>query len=118
MPPNPHIVGRIEESRIDTRPVADDPLQKSGIATVATSYRLRSWCCRNGRNDLVIRIGDRCENHIDLAGREAGQSRIDINIERREFAQFQLQDFQSQPALSAILLSAIRSARFWVSEPG
>src|SRR5258706_3276579 len=25
MSPNPHIVGRIEESRIDTRPVADDP---------------------------------------------------------------------------------------------
>jgi hypothetical protein len=37
MPANPHIVGRIEESGIDTRPVADDPLQKSGIAAVATS---------------------------------------------------------------------------------
>ncbi len=69
MPPNPHIVGRIEESRIDTRLVADDPLQKSSIATIATSHpmlaknpdiaRLRSWCCRNGRNDLVIRIGGR-----------------------------------------------------------
>ena len=37
MPANPHIVGRIEESRVDTRPLADDPLQKSGIAAVATS---------------------------------------------------------------------------------
>ncbi len=34
---DPHIVGRIEESRIDTRAVADDPLQKSDIAAVATS---------------------------------------------------------------------------------
>src|ERR1700676_2758115 len=104
MPPNPHIVGRIEESRIDTRLVADDPLQKSSIATIAPSHpgisenpdiaRLRLWCRRNGRDDLVVRIVDRRENHIDLAGREAGQSGVDIDIERREFAQFQLQDFQ------------------------
>src|ERR1700693_2598701 len=104
MPPNPHIVGGIEESRTDTRRAADDPLQKAGIATVATSNpvipenpditRLRSWCRRNGRDDLVIRIEGRRENHIDLAGREASQSRIDINIERSELTQFQLQDFQ------------------------
>lgn len=37
MPPNPHIVGRIEESRIDTRLVADDPLQKYSIAAIITS---------------------------------------------------------------------------------
>jgi len=37
MPADPHIVGGIEESRIDPRPIADDPLQKSGIAAVATS---------------------------------------------------------------------------------
>src|SRR6202043_17113 len=74
MPPNPHIVGRIEESRIDTRRAADDPLQKASIATIATSNpvipenpditRLRSWCRRNGRDDLVIRIEGRRENHI------------------------------------------------------
>ena len=103
-PPNPHIVGRIEEGRIDSCPVADDPLQKSGITAVATSNpvipenpdvtRLRSWCRRNGRDDFVVRIAGRGEDHIDLAGREAGQSRIDINIDRSEFAQFQLQDFQ------------------------
>jgi hypothetical protein len=52
------------------------------------------WCCGNGRDDLVVRIAGRGDNHIDLAGREAGQSGIDINIERRKFAQFQLQDFQ------------------------
>ena len=38
MPPNPHIVGRIEESRIDTRAVTDDPLQKSDIAAVAKPF--------------------------------------------------------------------------------
>src|SRR5260370_4296913 len=104
MSPNPHIVGRTEESRIDTRPVADDPLQKAGIATVATSYpvisenpdiaRLRSRCCRNGRDDLVIRIAGRREKNVDLAGREAGQSGIDIDIDRTEIAKFKLQDFQ------------------------
>jgi hypothetical protein len=37
MPPNPHVVGRIEKGRIDTRPIADHPLQKSGLAGIATS---------------------------------------------------------------------------------
>jgi hypothetical protein len=37
MAANPHIAGRIEESRIDTRPVADNPSQEIGIATIATS---------------------------------------------------------------------------------
>ena len=66
MPANPHFVGRIEESRIDTRPIADDPLQESGIAAVATSdpmlaknpdiARLRPWRYREGRDDLIIGI--------------------------------------------------------------
>ena len=104
MSPNPHIVGRIEESRIDTRPVADDPLQEIGIATVATSYPvisenpdvagLRSWRCRNRWDDFVIGIGGRRKNDVDLARREAGQRRIDVDINGGEFAQFQLQDFQ------------------------
>jgi hypothetical protein len=69
MPPNPHIVGRIEKSCVDPRPIADDALQKSGIATVTTSHPViaedpdiawfGSWCCRNGRDNLVIRIGGR-----------------------------------------------------------
>jgi hypothetical protein len=37
MPPNPHVVGRVQKCGIDPRPITDDPLQKSGIATVATS---------------------------------------------------------------------------------
>jgi len=67
MPANPHIVGGIEESRIDTRPVADDPLQKTGIAAVATSNPVLAenpdiaWLCpwryREGRDDLIVGIG-------------------------------------------------------------
>jgi hypothetical protein len=69
MPPNPHIVGRIEKGCVDPRPIADDALQKSGIATIATSHpviaenpdvaRLGSRRCRNRRDNLVIRIGGR-----------------------------------------------------------
>jgi hypothetical protein len=69
MPPNPHVVGRIEECRIDKRPVADNPLQKSGIAAVATSQpviteypdiaQLRSWCCRNRWDDLNAALIER-----------------------------------------------------------
>ena len=33
------------------------------------------------------------EYHVDLAGREARQREIDINIDRSEFAELELQDF-------------------------
>src|SRR6516164_4461990 len=112
--PDPHIVGRIKESRIDTRPVADDPLQKSGIAAVATSNPvlaqnpdiawLRPWRYREGRDDLIIGIGGRRENDVDLASREAGQRGIDIDIDRSEFAQFQLQDFQIPAGIESNLV--------------
>ena len=67
MSPNPHIVRRIQEGRIDTPPVADDLLQKFGIAAVAASDPmlaeypdiawLRSGRYREGRDDLIIGIG-------------------------------------------------------------
>jgi hypothetical protein len=57
---------RVEESRIDTRSVADDPLQEFGIPAIATPHPvfsenpdiawLRSWRCGNRRDDLVIRV--------------------------------------------------------------
>ncbi len=59
MPSNPHVVGRIEESRIDARPVAEEPLQETSVAAIATAHavipedpyiaRLGSWCRGNGR---------------------------------------------------------------------
>src|SRR5262249_28356517 len=98
MPPNPHIVGRIEESRIDACPVADDLLQKSSITAIATSHsmlaknpdvtQLGSRCRWKGRDDLIVRIVARGQNHIDLTCRKAGQSRIGIDFERRKFTQF------------------------------
>src|SRR6516225_6108315 len=114
MPADPHIVGRIEESRIDPRPVTNDPLQKSGIAAVATSDPmlaenpdiawLRPWRYREGRDHLIIGIGGRREDHVDLAGREAGQRGIDIDIDRSEFAQFQLQDFDIPAGIESDLV--------------
>ena len=65
---------------------------------------LRSWCCRNRWDDLVIRIGGRRQNDIDLAGREAGQDRIDIDIDRGELAKFQLQDFQIPAGIESDLV--------------
>ena len=49
--------------------------------------QLRSWCERNSRDDLVIRILDLSQDHIYFAGREADESEIDINIDRCEFAE-------------------------------
>lgn len=91
MPPDPHIVGRIEESRIDEHSVADDPLQEFGIAAVATSHpmlaenpdisRLGCWRRQNRRDHLIIGIESGRENDVDLTGREAGQCRINIDID-------------------------------------
>ena len=49
-----HVVGRIEKSRIDACPAADDPLQEFDVPAAATSHpvisknpdvaQLRSWC--------------------------------------------------------------------------
>jgi hypothetical protein len=114
MPADPHIVGRIEESRVDTCPVTDDPLQKSGITAVTTSdsmlaenpdiAHLRFGRHRKGRDDLIIGIGSRREHDVDLAGREAGQRGIDIDIDRSEFAQLQLQDFQIPARIESDLI--------------
>ena len=89
-------------------------MQKSGIAAVATSdpmlaenpdiAQLRPWRYWEGRDDLIIGIGSRRENDVDLAGREAGQSRIDIDIDRSEFAQFQLQDFKIPAGIESDLV--------------
>jgi hypothetical protein len=95
MAANAHIVGRIEESRIGTRSLANDSLQKSGIAAVTTPHpvlaekpdvtRPRPRRCRNRGDDLIIGIGSR-QNNVDLAGRKTGQGRIDIDIDRSERA--------------------------------
>jgi len=65
---------------------------------------LRPWRYREGRDDLIIGIGGRREDHDDLASREAGQRGIDIDIDRSEFAQFQLQDFQIPAGIESDLV--------------
>ena len=57
MSSNPHIVRRIEESRIDTRAVADDSLQKFGIPAVATSHPMLA------ENPDITRL--RCKRFAD-----------------------------------------------------
>jgi hypothetical protein len=61
MPPNPHVVGRIEESLIGTRSVADDSLQKSGVAAVATSHPMLAEKpdITGPRPGRCLQVGDR-----------------------------------------------------------
>jgi transposase len=98
------IVWRIKECRIDPRLVTNDPPQKFGIAAVTTPHpviskdpdvaQFRSRYHRNLRDDLVIRIVGGHQDHIDLAGRKAGQSWIDVDINRTEFTKLQLKNLQ------------------------
>ena len=68
------------------------------------------------RGDLIVRIVGRGENHIDLSRREPGQCGIDVDIERSEFAQFQLQDFQIPAGIERDLVVSDPEARIWVAE--
>src|SRR5262249_22498694 len=98
MSPNWHIVGGIKERRINMDAVSDDLLQKLSIAAVATAHpvipenpdiaRLRSGRYRSRGDDLVVRIGGRRQDYIDLAGRKPGQGEIEIDIDRSQFAEF------------------------------
>ena len=54
----------------------------------------RSRCRWDGRDNLVIRVSGRGENHVNLASRESCQSRVDFDVDRGEFAKFLLEDFQ------------------------
>ena len=51
-----------------------------------------------------------------LAGRESGQRGIDIDIDRREFTQFLLQDFQIPARIERDLVVGNSQRRFCVSE--
>jgi len=101
---DPDIVRRIEKRGIDLGAFADDPPQKFGVACIATSdpvlaknpdvTRLRLRCRRSRRDDLIVGIGGFRKEDVDLAGREAGERRINIEVDRGELAEFLLQDFQ------------------------
>jgi hypothetical protein len=71
--------------------MADDPPQKFGIPAVATPHsmiaenpeiaQLRSWCKRNSRDDLVIRIVGRSQNHMLIGAgsrRRSASQAIDL----------------------------------------
>ncbi len=126
MASNSHIVGRIEESGIDTRAVTNYSLQIFGVAAVATSHPMlaenpditgpRPWRFRNRGNDLIIGIGSRRQmTSISPVEKPVRAGSISTSIEASSLSSF-CRISRSQPALSAILLSAIRSARFCTSD--
>jgi hypothetical protein len=73
-----------------------NPERHTGVTWVLCSRH--NHCCVPTLNNNVRR------QIIDLAGREPGQRGIDIDINRSEFSQFQLQDLQIPPGIECDLV--------------
>ena len=122
---DPNIVGRIQEGRIDRSIVPDDLAEEVEVATIAATNAMLATnpdvavayagLDRNGRDYLVVRIALRRQQHIDFARRKPRDRKIEINLEVGKLLKLQFRRSLSQPALSAILLSARRNARLWAS---
>jgi len=127
MPPNPHIVGRVEESRIDTRPWPMNPLQEFAVPAIATPHPVipknpdvaqtfvRGVAGTGGMTSSSGSTADVRITSISPVEKPVRVRSISTSIEPSSPSS-SCRISRSQPALSAILLSAIRNARFWVSE--
>ena len=49
---------------------------------------------RHRRDHLVLGIGRSLEDHVDLAGGEAGQRQVEIDVEHRQLAELELQEIE------------------------
>ena len=101
---DPDVVGRIEEGGIDDRAVADHRLQEGEVAAVAAADAMLTedpdvagpgaGGHRHRRDHLVLGIGRTLQDHVDLAGGEAGERKIEIDVEHRQFAELELQEIE------------------------
>ena len=100
---DPDVVGRIEEGGIDGT-VADRRLQEPEIAAVTAAdavlaedpdvTRPGPWAHRHRRDQLVLGIGRALQDHIDLAGGEAGQRKVETDVDHRQLAKLELQQIE------------------------
>ena len=49
---------------------------------------------RHRRDDLVLGIGRAFQDHVDLAGGEAGQREVEVDVEHRQLAELELQEIE------------------------
>ena len=49
---------------------------------------------RHRRDHFVLGIGRTLEDHVDLAGGEAGERKVEIDVEHRQFAELELQEIE------------------------
>jgi hypothetical protein len=102
--PDSDVIGRVEECGVDPRTLADNSPQKPGIAAIAATHpvlpkdpdvaRLCPRLRRDRRDDLVFGVRRRRQNYINLAARKTGQCQVDIDFNRVELAQLQLQNLR------------------------
>src|SRR5262245_38645977 len=94
VPIDPDIVRWIEKRGVDPRPRAHHFFKERKVSSVTATDpvlarnpdvpRAGSWLDRNYGDNLIVWICLALQNHIDLAGREAGQGQIEVEIQFRE----------------------------------
>ena len=53
-----------------------------------------AWGRRHRRDHLVLGIGRALQDHVDLAGGEAGQREVEIDVDHRQLAELELQQIE------------------------
>ena len=101
---NPDVVGRIEESGVDRSAVADHRLQEAEIPSVAAADPVLAEDPdvagpgarrhRHRRDHLVLGISRTLQDHVDLAGGEAGQREVEADVEHRQLSELELQQLE------------------------
>ena len=101
---DPDVVGRIEEGGIDRRAAAHHRPQEGKVAPVAAADPVLTedpdiagpgaGDRRDRRDHFVLGIGRTFQDHVDLAGREAGQRQVEIDVEHRQFGQLDLEEIE------------------------
>lgn len=95
------VVGRIEKCAVNFTPTANNVSDKVSIAPVSTSdpmlaqlpnvTRASSRIFTQTWDGLIVGIGRRAKQDIDLCVSEAGHVKIDLNVRRCELAQLEPQ---------------------------
>ena len=101
---DPDVVGRIEEGGVDPGIGTDHRLQEGRVAAVAAADPVLAedpdvagpgaGFRRHRRDHLVLGIGRTLEDHVDLAGGEAGQRQVEVDVEHRQLAELELQEVE------------------------
>lgn len=129
MPVDLHVVGRIEERRVDRLAFSNDRAQELEVVSVAAADAViaklpdvADLCARlqrNRRNDLVVGIRGLAKHDIDLAGAEPGERQVHLELGQRQVGQLELEDLEVPTCIERdLVVSEPQRLLLRFAEPG